>query len=46
MYFVMSDEKPEETADSAQGATPDNPPDQTGPPVVTVTVKVHWPGHP
>src|SRR5437016_14527512 len=35
MYCVMSVEKAEETADSAQGATPDNPPDQTGSPVAS-----------
>jgi len=48
-YCAMSNDKPQEAkegTDTAEGCKPKNPADQNGSPSVTVTVQVHWPGHP
>jgi hypothetical protein len=42
----MSENKSEEAKESAEGQQGENSGNQNGPPVVTVTVKVHWPGNP
>jgi hypothetical protein len=42
----MSENNPEEAKECVEDDKGDKPTDQTGPPVVTVTVKVHWPGNP
>jgi hypothetical protein len=42
----MSENQPEEVKESTEGEQGAKPGNQTGPPVVTITVKVHWPGNP
>jgi hypothetical protein len=46
MYYFMNENEPVEVNEGVDGGEGDKPAAQTGPPVVTVTVKVHWPGSP
>jgi hypothetical protein len=42
----MNENEPVEGKEVVEGDEENQPTDQTNSPVVTVTVKVHWPGNP